>query len=238
MNIELLDGTTEFPLQKIGENAGICWNSPTNDPEKNVKRAKECIASGHGRVMEYVDIEFVLEGSSARMMRELYTHIGGDPTRLQSSTRYVDASNFKYFTPPKIESDVGIKAIYDKAMQDIANAYMALVGVGIPKEDAANILPLGMESKMVMKCNLRMLENLCAVRRCTRAYHEIRKFANELVKLLGAKNEEWKWLADNILVAKCEKYKYINPNLCYCTEANGCGKYPKLADLNIIKINK
>lgn len=220
MKITLLDGTTEFPLSKIGQNAGICWNSPTDDTEKNIKRAKECIASGHGRVMEYVDIEFVLDESSARMMRELYTHIGGDPTRLQSSTRYVDATNFTYFTPPKIEADVGIKAIYDKAMTDIANAYMALVGVGIPKEDAANVLPLGMNSKMVMKCNLRMLENLMNQRLCSRAYHEIRKFAQQLKKQLSEKNDEWKWVVDNLFVPKCEK-------VGYCTEAKCCGRKPK-----------
>lgn len=220
MKITLLDGTTEYPLSKIGQCAGICWNSPTDDKEKNVKRAIECIKSGHGRVMEYVDIEFVLNEASARMMRELYTHIGGDPTRLQSSTRYVDATNFSYFTPPKIEADVGIKAIYDKAMTDIANAYTALVGVGIPKEDAANILPLGMNSKMVMKCNLRMLENLMNQRLCTRAYHEIRKFANELKKLLAEKNTEWKWIADNLFVPKCEKTGY-------CIEAKCCGRKPK-----------
>lgn len=220
MKITLLSETTEYPLTKIGTMAGICWNSPTDDTEKNIKRAKECIASGHGRVMEYVDIEFVLDESSARMMRELYTHIGGDPTRLQSSTRYVDATNFTYFTPPKIEADVGIKAIYDKAMTDIANAYMALVGVGIPKEDAANVLPLGMNSKMVMKCNLRMLENLMNQRLCSRAYHEIRKFAQQLKKQLSEKNDEWKWVVDNLFVPKCEK-------VGYCTEAKCCGRKPK-----------
>lgn len=103
MKIELLDGTTEFPLQKMGYNAGVCWEAPLDDAEKNKKRAISCIKSGHGRVMEYVDIELVIDEVSARCLRELYTHIGGAPTRLQSSTRYVsEQDGFGYYIPPKL----------------------------------------------------------------------------------------------------------------------------------------
>lgn len=220
MKITLLPETTEYPLTKIGTMAGICWNSDTLIPDKNIKRAQECILSGHGRVMEYVDIEFVLDEASARMMREIYTHIGGDPTRLQSSTRYVDAKNFNYFTPPKIENNPGAKAIYEACMKKIADSYEQLVAIDIPKEDAANVLPLGMHSKMVMKCNLRMLENFMHQRLCSRAYHEIRKFAQQLKTMLSQKNEEWEWIASNLFVPKCERTGF-------CTEAKCCGRKPK-----------
>ena len=72
MNIEIIN-ITENPLQHIGVVAGTCWNAPTDNVEKNIKRAKSCIISGHGRVMEYVDVELVLSGLSARCFRELYT---------------------------------------------------------------------------------------------------------------------------------------------------------------------
>ena len=108
MKIELLDGTTENPLQKMGFNAGVCWGAPLDDKEKNIKRAISCIKAGHGRVMEYVDVELVISDVSARCLRELYTHIGGAPTRLQASTRYIsEQSGFDYYTPPKIENNMG-----------------------------------------------------------------------------------------------------------------------------------
>ena len=217
MKITLLNGTTNNPLEKIGYNAGICWNSPTDDKDKNIARAIDCIKSGHGRVMEFVDIEFVLEGASARMIRELYTHIGGSPTRLQSSTRYVDASNFTYFTPPKIEENNEARKTYDFAMRTVAGAYDTLCKLGIPKEDAANLLPLGMNSKVVMKCNSRMLANLMNQRLCTRAYHEFRKFAKMLKDTLANKNDEWKYIAEELFVPKCIA-------LGYCTEKKSCGK--------------
>lgn len=233
MQIRLLNGTTELPLQAIGERAGICWNAPTDDAEANKKRAINCIKSGHGRVMEFVEIEVVLEDASARMMREIYTHIAG-VTRLQSSTRYVSEENgFGFFEPPLIEKDNVMHEVYGRTMDEIQSGYNSLVQSGIPKEDAANLLPLGMNSKMVWKINLRSLVNFMNQRLCNRAYHEIREFAKELRKLLKAKNKEWEWIANNLFVPKCEIYRYRNPELVFCPEAQCCGRHKKIDDLTI-----
>ena len=234
MKIELLDGTTEFPLQKCGYNAGVCWDAPLNDKDKNIKRAISCIKAGHGRVLEYVDIELVIDEVSARCLRELYTHIGGAPTRLQSSTRYVsEQDGFGYYTPPKIENDIANKTIFTEGMASIQKAYNGLLENGVTKEDAANLLPLGMESKMVWKINLRTLINFMNRRLCLRALKEIRDLSTEIKKQLAAKNEEWAWIADNLFVPTCEIYKYRNPQLVFCPEQQCCGKHKKIEDLQI-----
>ncbi len=103
MKITVFDTTDKYPLQKIGKMAGVCWESPIDDVEKNIKRAKECILSGHGRTMEYVDVELCIDEVSARVIREWYTHIAGGPTRLQQSTRYVNCADFGCIIPPSIE---------------------------------------------------------------------------------------------------------------------------------------
>lgn len=235
MNIELLDGTTENPLQKMGYNAGVCWAAPLDDAEKNRKRAISCIKAGHGRVLEYVDVEMVISGASARCLRELYTHIGGSPTRLQSSTRYVsEEQGFGYYIPPKIENNAELKPIYEDGMELIQKTYNSLMARKATKEDAANILPLGMESKMVWKINLRALINFMNRRLCTRALKEIRDLSIEIKNQLAAKNEEWAWIADNLFVPTCEIYKYRNPNLVFCPEQQCCGKHKKIEDLNVL----
>lgn len=235
MKIELLDGTTENPLQKMGYNAGVCWAAPLDDAEKNRKRAISCIKAGHGRVLEYVDVEMVISGASARCLRELYTHIGGSPTRLQSSTRYVsEEQGFGYYIPPKIENNIELKPIYEDGMELIQKTYNALMARKATKEDAANILPLGMESKMVWKINLRALINFMNRRLCTRALKEIRDLSIEIKNQLAAKNEEWAWIADNLFVPTCEIYKYRNPNLVFCPEQQCCGKHKKIEDLNVL----
>lgn len=214
----------------------MCWGAPLDDKEKNIKRAISCIKAGHGRVMEYVDVELVISDVSARCLRELYTHIGGSPTRLQASTRYIsEQSGFDYYTPPKIENNMGCKQMFTEGMGTIQKVYNGLLEEGMTKEDAANVLPLGMMSKMVWKVNLRTLINFCQQRSCTRALKEIRDLTKEIVSLLGSKNEEWAWIAENLLVPKCEQYKYINDSFCFCTEQQCCGKHPKITDLQIIK---
>jgi len=229
MSIEIIR-ITEHPLQLIGQCTGVCWGAPVNDPEKNKKRAISCIKANHGRVLEFPEFIIVIDGYSARMMRELYTHIGGAPTRLQSSTRYVNEGGFKFYMPESCKGH----SEYDSTMETIQVAYSDLVGlIGVPKEDAANILPLGMESKMVWKGNLRMLINFMNRRLCTRALKEIRGFANEFKKLLASVDDEWAWIAENLFVPSCEQFKIHNPDLKFCVEEHCCGRAPRISELKV-----
>lgn len=83
--VTILPETTTDPISLIGRRAGICWGADITDPERNYKRGMDCITSGHGRTLEYVNCEAVLSKWSARVIREWYTHIAGGPTRLQES---------------------------------------------------------------------------------------------------------------------------------------------------------
>jgi len=231
-----IEHITSKPLSFIGRMAGICWNADTDTEGKNIKRAVECIMADHGRVLEFPDVTMVLDGESARMMRELYTHIGGNPTRLQSSTRYVDEKHFEYYLPPSC-SNGAIRETYLDAMAHSADAYGKLVELGVPKEDAANTLPIGMASKMVWKVNLRTLVNFFHKRLCSRALLEIRKFSLDLKKLLGEQDNEWKWIADNLFVPQCEQYRYMNPVLVFCQENRCCGRHAKIGDITGLTIN-
>ena len=69
--ITVLSETTKYPITLIGERAGICWGADTSDTQKNYKRGIDCIVSGHGRTLEYVNVEMVLEGYSARVIRTI-----------------------------------------------------------------------------------------------------------------------------------------------------------------------
>ena len=108
----ILPETTKQPITLIGERAGICWGADTSDPEANYRRGWDCITSGHGRTLEFVNVELLIDGYSARVIREWYTHIGGAPTRLQASTRYIDYGEFDYVVPPSIRERNG----YDDAL--------------------------------------------------------------------------------------------------------------------------
>ena len=218
--ITILKGTTKNPLETIGAMAGICWGADLSSPEKNRKRGLDCIKSKHGRTWEFVEVYMVLEGWSARVIREFYTHIGGAPTRLQESTRYVDSSNFGYVLPPKIAQNTAALKIYHETMETISKAIQDLEELEIPREDSAMLLPLGMGTKIVVRMNLRTLVDMAHQRFCVRAYWEYRNLMTVLKEALAEYSEEWEEIVDMLFIPKCEEYGY-------CEERSSCGHRPK-----------
>lgn len=218
--VAILKETTKEPITMIGKMAGICWGSDTEDPEKNYKRGLSCIEAGHGRTLEYPDVYMSITEHSARVIREWYTHIGGSPTRLQQSTRYIDYSNFDYIIPKAIWDNTQAKKVYMNCMQDIQYALGRLEEYEIPREDAALLLPLGMRSDIVCKHNARNLIDMSRQRLCSRAYHEYRTLFKELIDTLCDYSQEWKTLVDLEFKRKCEV-------LGYCPEKKSCGYKPK-----------
>ena len=101
--------TTKNPITMIGMEAGVCYGSDITNNEKNYKRGIDCLNNNHGRTWEFPDVYMILDGYSARVIREWYTHVGGAPTRVQASTRYINYKNFSYVVPPTVmKNDVFI----------------------------------------------------------------------------------------------------------------------------------
>ena len=218
----ILPETTRKPITLIGKRAGICWGADISNDEKNYKRGLECIKNNHGRTLEYVNIESVFDGWSARVIREWYTHIGGSPTRLQASTRYINYSNgFDYVIPSKIKNNPAALTLYTETMNFIRDRASLLENeLDIPREDVANLFPLGMNTKIVDKRNLRNIIDMSPQRMCTRAYWEYRKLFKVYMSELRKIDDEWAYIVDNYFVPKCDM-------LGYCPEKYSCGIKPK-----------
>lgn len=219
-SIIIQEMTCKDPISLIGYEAGICWGAPVEDQEKNFARGLDCLRCNHGRTLEFPQIYITVDGYSARMIRELYTHIGGAPTRLQASTRYIKYGNFNYIIPPSIERNRTAKDEYESLMFQISEAFKNLEIMGIPNEDIANILPLGMETKIVLRTNLRQLLEMAEQRLCSRAYWEFRQFMKDLIKQLKSYSQEWELLLNEFCKCKCEI-------LGYCPEKYSCGRFPR-----------
>lgn len=220
-SIIIQEETTKDPISLIGREAGVCWGGNITDAEKNYKRGIDCLTSGHGRTWEYPQIFMILDGYSARVIREFYTHIAGGPTRLQASTRYINyQKGFPYVTAPTIKGNAEAEKIYDDAMNDILVAMQKLEGLGLPREDIGMLLPLGMETKVVVRTNLRNLIDMSHQRMCTRAYWEYRKLMKDMIEALSNYSDEWKYLAEKYFLPKCEVAGF-------CTEAKCCGRKPR-----------
>lgn len=222
--ITILPETTKNPISLIGQRAGVCWNADTSDSAKNYKRGMDCILANHGRTLEFVNVEMIIDGYSAKVIREFYTHIGGSPSRLQASTRYINYSKgdgFSYTTPPSIEKNKDALSEWKSFMSGINFEIQNLIDKhNIPVEDATMLLPLAYSTKMVDKRNLRSFVDMSRQRMCTRAYWEYRILFNDICNALREYSCEWEWIVDNLFVPKCEQYGY-------CTEKKSCGRKDK-----------
>lgn len=223
-NITILEETTKYPITLIGKRAGVCWGADVTDDKKNYKRGMDCIISNHGRTLEYVNVEMVIDGYSARVIREWYTHLGGTPTRLQASTRYIDytkENGFDYVIPPSIQNHPTALVRYQVLMKRINEVCKELEeSFGIPREDSALCLPLGMTTKIVDKRNLRNLIDMSHQRMCNRAYHEYRKLFSDICNELRNVSDEWAWIVNHLFTPKCKQ-------LGYCPEKKSCGRIQK-----------
>lgn len=221
--VTILEETTKNPLCLIGLAAGTCWGANTEDQSKNRARGWDCIHSRHGRTWEYPDIYMILDHYSARVIREVYTHIGGAPTRLQASTRYINYEDFDYVIPASIKNNPEAARVYAETMKTISEALQHLTECGIHKEDSAMLLPLGMETKVVIKMNLRTLFSMAQQRLCTRAYWEFRDLMKDIKTALCNYSPEWE---DLIVDSGLYEPKCIVEGVCH--ERYSCGRAPKV----------
>ena len=231
----VMSETTDEPLTLAGFCAGFCWGADTSNNEANRKRGLECLRNGHGRALEFAQVYLLLDGWSARVIREFGRHVGGLPTYLQASTRYIDYSEFNYIIPHTIENNPEAKDAYEGLMDEIRmTAGYLEKDLGIKKEDAGMVLPLGMETKIVYRTNLRALIDMAKVRMCSRAYWEYRELMKEICDALAIYSDEWEFLIceEKVLKPKCE-------HTGFCDERYSCGrkmkkekfdKYIELAD--------
>ncbi|MGL5460792.1 MAG: FAD-dependent thymidylate synthase [Cetobacterium sp.] len=223
INIKVQDYTKK-PLTVMGMLAKECYDTQLKDENHAMRIAKHCINSGHGRNMEFADVTLTISGISARMGRELYTHIIGT-SRTQASTRYITYNDFDYVIPKGMNNEQ--QDIYVDTMKGIAEGYKKLKDMGLKNDITGYMLPLSMTTTINLKINVRALEHLANVRMCTRALLEFRDFMEKLKVILGNLDEEWEWIVNTLMIPKCYK-------LGYCDEDYGCGIKSKKKDIMII----
>jgi len=217
MKIEILNWTKQ-PLSTIGTNASYCYNTTLKDDEHRKRIGKSVIEDGHGRNLEFADVTLHISGVSAKLVREFYTHIGGMPTRVQASTRYITYKDFGFVIPTGMTNEQ--QAVYEDIMRCIQDGYGKLKELNCNNDITGYTLPLSMETEFIWKGNVRCLEHMFNQRLCKRALTEYQDLMKLLKKQLSELDEEWKWISDNLFVPKCIKEGF-------CRESRCCGMMPK-----------
>lgn len=206
IKVNLIAYTPE-PEKVVAAAAKMCYSKSGPDeimenltPENTEKFLNRLISMGHESPIEHISFTFGVEGISRSLLAQLTRH------RIASysvkSQRYVEETAFSYVTPPEIEKNEKAKAIYEKTMADITNAYNELADelYNVHKnsmdekaarkkaiEDARFVLPNACETKLVMTFNARSLLNFFSERCCERAQWEIRDLADKMLALVREK---------------------------------------------------
>ena len=123
----------------------------------------------------------------------------------------------EYIVPPAIKNNKECYEMYCEQMKKICETCIELEEKGVSKEDVANLLPLGMTTKISYRVNFRTLVDMSHQRMCTRAYWEFRQLFNDIAAALKEYSPEYKLLVDELFMPKCE---YLG----YCTESQSCGR--------------
>lgn len=214
--IDIQEYTIKNPISMAGFESGVCYNSDIQDKEKNYKRGLFNIKNGHFRTLEFAQAFITIDNVSARVLRQLYTHIAGSPTRLQASTRYINYNNFESIIPSSVEKEPAALNKWNEVMTAIRDGIQYLECLKIPREDADMMLPLAMSSRMVFRTNARHLMDMSRVRMCARASEEYQILMNAIIDELNNYSEEWLELNEMIMGPRCHFGK--------CPESKNCPK--------------
>lgn len=194
----------------------------TDTSEKITAFIEKVVASGHESPLEHVKFTFGIEGVSRALTHQIVRHRIASYS--QQSQRYVKASEFNYIVPPVFEKNDDMKQRFLGLMNEIQDGYNGLLSllekngtVGEKaNQDARFVLPQAAETKIVVTMNARELKHFFAHRCCARAQWEIRRLAEEMLKICREALPE----VFNSAGAKCEALKY-----CPEGEKFTCGKY-------------
>ncbi len=174
MRVELISHTVD-PAALCGKAAAMCTNT-----DHYSSALKHAVGSGHTSVLEHAVFTFEVEGLSRAALAQLTRH------RLASfdvqSQRYVKLDNWKAVIPNSV-SQSGMLAEAEDCIRNCMDIYQQLLEAGVPAEDARYVTPQGITTELIMTMNARELLHFFSLRTCNRAQWEIRKLADEMLKI-------------------------------------------------------
>lgn len=157
-------------LQHI-ENCGrTCYQSePKGEPESFIRKL---ITMEHDSVLEHVSMTFDIV-TSRNITHELVRHRLSSYS--QESTRYIRYGNVRYIAPP---------CIYDDELERNEKQYLELIQIGVPPQDARDVLFGCVATNIKVTMNLRQLRTFLKTRLRSGNHPMMRKLAWDMLRVL------------------------------------------------------
>lgn len=205
-----------------------CYDTPIKFAERI---GKSCLETGHFSGSRSRYIEFDITNVPRALVDQLVRKEIGTCKNVESG-RYVNFSDFDYYTPPTLLKYPHIKEVYDAHMEYTRNSYNTiskmLEEVGIKGEKnyeiCRGVAPMNYETGLCIAFTVESFIDVCHERLCVCSQEHIRKLVkmmrDEVIKLLPE--------LENHLVAKCDA-------LLYCPESpkRTCGRHIQKDELKL-----
>ena len=178
------------PCVEIERVARTCYQSRDKmEPGKAGPFVRRLVRRGHLAMLEFVDATatFVCDrGMSHELVRHRLASFA------QESTRYCNYSKGKFDaeitcvqqTATDREGDPVAQIIYEAAWKSAESAYNTLIDVGVSPQEARAVLPIGLRTEIVMKCNLREWLHVIGLRDSPAAHPIIRALVGQVKERL------------------------------------------------------
>lgn len=153
-------------------------------PEDIRRQLGIILKNGHLSVLEHASFTFAIEEISRACSHQLVRHRIASYS--QQSQRFVKLKEIEFVVPDKVAADPNSNKIFTDTLDACRDAYSKLVEAGMPAEDARYVLPNATPTKIVMTMNARALINFFELRCCLSAQWEIRRLADEMLRLVKA----------------------------------------------------
>lgn len=188
---------TPNPEETVAMAAKLCYSPAGITALREKIEAKDqktfvekLVKMGHMTPIEHSSFTFAIEGISRACSHQLVRHRLASYS--QQSQRYVSKkAGFDYIIPPSIKKDKVLKSKFLSFMEEAQEAYNTMVNKlndkGLTGEsanqDARFLLPNAAETKIMVTMNARELLHFFRQRCCNRAQWEIRRMAEEMLKI-------------------------------------------------------
>lgn len=126
---------------------------------------------------ELVDFHFLVEGVTRSFTHQMVRQ--RTAVYMQESMRFAVKTDMAAATalPPSLVNlpeDDPKRVVWDKAVEDVGEAYLALIDAGVPAEDARGLAPHNVTTRLHYSTDLRALQDHAGNRLCTQAQFEWR----------------------------------------------------------------
>lgn len=189
--------------QKLG--LGECQS-----PTQMAQLIKFLLDAEHGNPLEHIIFTFLVKHTSRSFMAQATRHRIG--TFTLSSQHYQDYRGYPYIIHPEYVEE------FERPMDDdnklnvfdqLTVMYEAMIDrLGIPKEEARQILPNAAGTNLLWTVNASSLVNFLRKRCCNRNLTEMRIFANRIHNLVSHLWPEYtQWLGPQCYMDRCKQGK-------------------------------